>query len=303
MGVTAPTLHSASEKLLHQLVDYFAVDLSFLRRNDHSRGTTTLVAEWPPRSDIPDPDPLGVIRFAGADPIFAATEHLSTVMLTRPDGADADYQDRVRQGSGIEGGVSSATVPLLDANGTAGVLGFIKHGDRQWRDAEINALRAVAALFTQLHARVAAETRLLNLAFHDELTGLANRRALVDHLERRMQAGFPGPVAVIFMDVDRLKAVNSFFGHSAGGSLTLHSQPEVDLVTGSILGVVALVRWPHPTLDPGHRPGAGHPPRPQGHRRDHRNRRLRHRLQLVWPTPSVSRSSPKAWKPKSRPRP
>jgi len=104
MGVTAPTLHSASEKLLHQLVDYFAVDLSFLRRHDHRRGTTTLVAEWPPRSDIPDPDPLGVIRFDDADPIFAATEHLSTVMLTRPDGADADYQDRVRQGSGIEGG-------------------------------------------------------------------------------------------------------------------------------------------------------------------------------------------------------
>ena len=216
MGVTAPTLHSASEKLLHQLVDYFAVDQSFLRRHDPSRGTTTLVAEWPPRSDIPDPDPLGVVRFADADPIFAATEHLSTVMLTRPDGADADYQDRVRQGSGIEGGVSSATVPLLDANCTVGVLGFIKYGDRQWHEAEINALRAVAALFTQIHARVAAEERLLNLAFHDELTGLANRRALVGYLTRRMEAGFPGPVAVIFLDVDRLKAVNSFFGHTAG---------------------------------------------------------------------------------------
>jgi hypothetical protein len=35
MGVTAGSLHSASERLLHQLVDYFEVDLSFLRRNDH----------------------------------------------------------------------------------------------------------------------------------------------------------------------------------------------------------------------------------------------------------------------------
>lgn len=32
------------------------------------------------------------------------------------------------------------------------------------------------------------------------------------------------------------------------GSLILHYQPEVDLVTGTVLGVEALVRWPHPTL-------------------------------------------------------
>jgi hypothetical protein len=40
MGVTAGSLHSASELLLHQLVDYFEVDLSFLRRNDHELGAT-----------------------------------------------------------------------------------------------------------------------------------------------------------------------------------------------------------------------------------------------------------------------
>ena len=85
VGVTAVTLQRASQNLLHHLVDYFDVDLSFLRRNDAARRTTTLVAEWPPRLDIPDPDPLGVVYFADADPIFAATEHLSAVMLTRPN--------------------------------------------------------------------------------------------------------------------------------------------------------------------------------------------------------------------------
>jgi diguanylate cyclase (GGDEF)-like protein len=215
MGVTAATLHCATQQLLRELVGYFDVDTSFLRRNDHLAGTTVLVAEWPPRTDIPDPDPLGVIPFAGADRIFAATEHLSTVMIVRPNGTDEDYQDTVRRGSGMPN-VSLATVPLLDNAGTMGVLGFITFGDREWQLAEINALRAVAALLAQVQARVAAEERLRSMAYHDELTGLANRRALIRHLNGRMSVVGALPVAVIFLDVDRLKAVNSFLGHVAG---------------------------------------------------------------------------------------
>jgi hypothetical protein len=113
MGVTATTLCGVCEELLRELVGHFDVDLSFLRRNDHHAGTTTLIAEWPPRPHVPEPDPLGVVSFAGADRTFAATEHLTAVMITRPDGADDDYQKTVREGSGLPGLVSSATVPLL----------------------------------------------------------------------------------------------------------------------------------------------------------------------------------------------
>ena len=217
MGVTALSLHRSTESLLEQLVAYFGVDLSFLRRNDHAARTTNLVAEWPPRLEIPDPDPLGVVSFVGADPTFAAIEHLSTVMITRPSQADdREYQDRVQKGSGVSGGVSLAMVPLLGADATMGVMGFIKYGDREWNDAEINALRAVAGLLAQLQARVDAEERLRYLAYHDELTDVANRRSLIDHLTERLQPDQPGPVGLIFMDVDRLKALNSFFGHAAG---------------------------------------------------------------------------------------
>jgi len=216
MGVTGPNLRSASEQLLHQLVGYLGVDLSFLRRHDHLHRRSVLVAEWPVRSGRPDPDPLEFDSFADTDPIFAATERLSTVVVTHPDGAGDEYQDQLRVGSGNQGRISSATIPLLGVNGTLGVLGFIKYGDREWHDAEIKALRTVAALFAQLQARVAAEERLRSLAYHDELTGLANRRALVGYLRQRLEAGSPGPVGIIFLDVDRLKALNSFLGHAAG---------------------------------------------------------------------------------------
>lgn len=222
MGATAPTLHDDAQKLLQQLVEYFDVDNSFLRRNDHEIGATILVAEWPPRVDVPEPDPLGVVYFKDAEPTFAASEHLSSVVIIRPGTFDAapiddtEYQDRVRRASGVEGGVSLAVVPLLGVERTIGILGFVKYGDREWSDAEINALRAVAGLLAQLQARVAAEERLRYLAYHDELTEVANRRSLIDHLTERLLPDQPGPVGLIFMDVDRLKALNSFFGHAAG---------------------------------------------------------------------------------------
>lgn len=215
MGADASSSIPATEGLLRELVEYFDVDAAFLRHHNHQRRTTTLVAEWPARPNIPDPDPLGVIHFETADPVFAATEDLNDVGIIRPDLESAQYQQRVREGSGIPA-ISTATVPLRSGEVTTGVLGFIKFGDRDWQPQEINTLKAIAALLTQLQARLKAERSLRYLAQHDELTGLANRRAMLAVLESRLVADQPGPAALLFLDIDRLKAMNDFLGHQAG---------------------------------------------------------------------------------------
>lgn len=81
---------------------------------------------------------------------------------------------------------------------------------------ELNALQAIATLFAQLQARIAAEEQLQYLAQHDDLSGLLNRRALMAHLDQRLAEGRPGPVSALFLDLDRLKTVNDYLGHSAG---------------------------------------------------------------------------------------
>jgi diguanylate cyclase (GGDEF)-like protein len=96
------------------------------------------------------------------------------------------------------------------------VIGFAKAGDREWSAEELNALAAIASLFAQVQARVYAEERLRFLAEHDDLTGLHNRRALMAHLDERLRPGSPGPVTALFFDLDRLKAINDYLGHSAG---------------------------------------------------------------------------------------
>lgn len=92
----------------------------------------------------------------------------------------------------------------------------MKFGDREWRTAELNALKAIASLFAQVQARIAAEERLRHLSEHDDLTGLHNRRALMAHLDARLAAGQPGPVSVLFIDLDRLKVINDYLGHAVG---------------------------------------------------------------------------------------
>lgn len=213
MAATAADAAAISQRVLGDLVRELAVDFSFLRHNDHTIHATVLVAEWPPRNA--DPDPIGVVYFADADSVFAQAEHLKVPEVVRPEPANADYQRNIDEGTGW-GAVSLAAVPLLSGDVTTGTLAFGKVGDREWLPEELNALQAIAALFAQLQARVVAQQQIHYLAEHDELTGLLNRRALIAHLDDRLAPGRPGPVAVVFLALDRFKVINDRLGQDAG---------------------------------------------------------------------------------------
>lgn len=215
MGVDSATAKEVSQAVLADLVSFFGVDVSFLRHNDHDLRASILVAEWPVRPGIPDPDPLAVVYFEGADPVFALCETQKEPIVFRPEPATDEYQQTIAEGRQVPQ-TSMACVPLLSGDVTTGVLGFVKFGDRDWTEAELNALKAIASLFAQVQARIAAEEQLRYLADHDDLTGLCNRRALLAHLDARLAEGQPGPVSVLFLDLDRLKAINDYLGHTAG---------------------------------------------------------------------------------------
>ena len=214
IGADAPTAPSAYRAGLRDLRDWFGVDTVFLRHHDSHHRITTLVAEWPQREHVPDPDPLGVVGFADADPVFAATEHLQEPLVFRPGSPARAYAERVESASGMSS-VSMVAVPLLSGPATTGVLGLVAAGDRQWTEEELGALKATASLFSQVQARVSAEERLRWAARHDALTGLLNRRGMTDELSARLADGRPR-FAVLYFDLDRLEALNDVLGHTAG---------------------------------------------------------------------------------------
>jgi diguanylate cyclase (GGDEF)-like protein len=214
MSVTAGSVTTSFESILHVLNEFFDVDTSFLRRNDLERGMSVLVAEWPRRQNVPDPDPLGEVPF-GQDPTFDATRDLSEPYLMRPTNSSEEYRQRVREGSGIAE-VSLAMVPLTRERTTVGVLGFVSFGDRIWEVPETNALQTVASLIAQVQARVEAEERLTYQAGHDELTGLPNRRSLLAELRLRLQRNLVEPIGLAVLGLDGFKALNDFLGRGAG---------------------------------------------------------------------------------------
>ena len=73
---------------------------------------------------------------------------------------------------------------------------------------------APAVLLAELETRRAAEARLTRLAYQDPVTGLLNRTGFDDRLRALLELG--GPLSVVYVDLDRFKAINDVFGHEAG---------------------------------------------------------------------------------------
>jgi diguanylate cyclase (GGDEF)-like protein/PAS domain S-box-containing protein len=103
------------------------------------------------------------------------------------------------------------------------------HADGTWRTLEAIAKNllddpAVGGLvinYRDITERKALEEQLRHQAFHDVLTGLANRSLFLDRLGHALARADRGgrPTAVLYLDLDDFKAVNDRLGHAEGDRL------------------------------------------------------------------------------------
>ncbi|WP_341643775.1 diguanylate cyclase domain-containing protein [Thauera sp. SDU_THAU2] len=80
---------------------------------------------------------------------------------------------------------------------------------------------ATLAFLSQIHKRKLMEEHVRQLAFHDELTTLPNRRLLLERLQQAiaLNRGSGQHVGLLFIDLDRFKSLNDQHGHHAGDQL------------------------------------------------------------------------------------
>ncbi|MBP2476696.1 diguanylate cyclase (GGDEF)-like protein [Crossiella equi] len=121
---------------------------------------------------------------------------------------------------------AAMAAPVYDSGQVAGSL-LIGSGQatRRYAAADVQMLRSFAE-HVSLALTDANTVEQMRRAFHDSLTGLASRGLFLDQLSQLLSqpaslVSGADRVAVLFVDLDRFKAVNDTLGHAAGDNLLI----------------------------------------------------------------------------------
>ena len=173
-----------------------------------ARGAAVLDLAMAPL-DEPPPLPWPVLHQAGEDPLPIQADALAMLQ---------GQNDTVTAAKTPQGYAMLACPAATRFGDRAGLVVWRAAGGRAWSSDDSTLLTSVTGLIRIVLEHESIQRELARQARTDPLTGLLNRRAFMDEAGRRIdrldREALPG--TLLFVDLDRLKALNDRLGHEAG---------------------------------------------------------------------------------------
>jgi diguanylate cyclase (GGDEF)-like protein len=186
----------------------------------YPRGTDLAALRTTSRHDA-DPEVMIPIAELRTDPVHEAVVNArGPFFLATPDGAPHGQSDMVSPLRGESDLIGSLRISNRLTEGTT-------FSDDDLRLLETLANQAAVALENgHLEQSLAELSRLKEelrfQAYHDPLTGLANRTLFLERAEERLdRVGHDGMPVLLFLDLDDFKIVNDTLGHAVGDRLLI----------------------------------------------------------------------------------
>ena len=114
--------------------------------------------------------------------------------------------------------------PVMIGTDVMAVLEFFSMKHQTPDEALLRLMAQIGIQLGRVVERNRTKTKLMHDAHHDPLTQLGNRKLFLDRLQQadRRAKRVPGyKFSVLFIDLDRFKAVNDGLGHQAGDQLII----------------------------------------------------------------------------------
>ncbi|MFI7598050.1 diguanylate cyclase [Actinoplanes sp. NPDC049681] len=168
-----------------------------------------VTGEGPDRGVLAAPDPP-----PGAPPIALPPALLAP---ERPMVGTAETRPAA-WGSLLDGAASWAVLPIVTGTEHIGILVLASFGTAVYQEADLEMAVALVGQGVIAYEKARLFTQVRELAIHDELTGVANRRHFFDLAKRDLAAArrHGRPLTAVMIDIDHFKRVNDTHGHLVG---------------------------------------------------------------------------------------
>ena len=132
-----------------------------------------------------------------------------------------DPQSIMREACRERGIHSVAFLPLLIGGEAVGVLGLYAGEPGFFDEEEMKLLLELAGDISFALDHIEKSNQLDYLAYYDAVTGVANRKLLLERLDQRIRiaAKKKGGLALTILDIERFKNINDSLGRHAGDQL------------------------------------------------------------------------------------